>query len=989
MYCEFTTDAMFSQRFKRVASALVLFFFSFTFYSPAVQAAFSEFERKNQVPRNTLEYINPLGQTLESMHEQVARISETLNGLDQENSDSREQVERQLERLEAMRDTFSERDLMVREQLSSEAAAIDRAQLSDQVRQRHDDFEQNYLEHVEAINATLDHLESWSLEDHADYAVLANHLKELKGLVGDKVRDPQQSYSNDLDFVSPPPRPLYTNQSQINGLLDVSGTPSWSMTAYLETDAATAAGDQVQQLLSNTGVDPLTIYQSIKDSIRFIPSYGVMQGAEYTLESQQGNAFDIASALISAYREAGIPARYRYGTVALPADAIQNWVGGVTNLNAATNILSQGGIPQQQLSYGGAAEEVEIEHVWVEAWINGQWIALDPSFKQHTFDEGMDIETAVPLDAQGFLSDLQASATVNEAEGWVQGLDAGMVQSRMDDYQTEVEAYIDSQDSNATLGDVLGTQQIVPDETAYIEDVTLPYERVEASAVVPNLPESLYYRFKLQVGSTTGGSFGMPVQWAGVAAELDKLTPELVGKSIAISFRPATEADQQTLASYLPENPESVEDLPNQLPANTIRMIGELTVDGEVIDSTPTVTLGQALMVRLGYDSPQHGWRFSENNLVAGKYQAVGIDMQGISPEQLETLQQKLEQVKDQLDAEDYQGLTKHDLVGGILQAGIQGYLAETYAMDKLAAHAADIVYHRSPSYGTFSTQMNVSYLFGMPRNVFFSGVVMDVDQVSSNTESVDNCYEDWVAFNRSSGMRSSAYEHLIPERLFSTEEEPAEGVSTAKALALAMAEGQKIYTLTEDNAASLSLITIDSEARSEIQTALQRGFEVTVHEQPINVNGWEGSGYSIIDPEHGVGAYKISGGISGGEVSDIISAIAAALLGWVSGSLDHLNNIKPIFSETLKYWKKVHGYAKGAGALGLIAGLIGALTGDAQGWNLVGQLSSVVFGFAATAILVSSIALAVGPVLGAVFGAVVAGLISYLMASFSRRFFG
>jgi hypothetical protein len=164
---------------------------------------------------------------------------------------------------------------------------------------------------------------------------------------------------------------------------------------------------------------------------------------------------------------------------------------------------------------------------------------------------------------------------------------------------------------------------------------------------------------------------------------------------------------------------------------------------------------------------------------------------------------------------------------------------------------------------------MNVSYFFGSPRNVLFSGVVMDVDRMSANTESVDNCYEDWVAFNRASGMRSSAYEHLIPERLFSTEEQPAEGVSTAKALTLAMAQGQRIYTLTSENASRLNLITIDSAARSEIQSALQRGFEVTVHAQPINVNGWEGSGYSIIDPERGVGAYKISGGASGGFLSD------------------------------------------------------------------------------------------------------------------------
>jgi hypothetical protein len=136
--------------------------------------------------------------------------------------------------------------------------------------------------------------------------------------------------------------------------------------------------------------------------------------------------------------------------------------------------------------------------------------------------------------------------------------------------------------------------------------------------------------------------------------------------------------------------------------------------------------------------------------------------------------------------------------------------------------------------------------------------------------------------------MRSSAYEHLIPERLFSTEEEPAEGVSTAKALALAMAQGQRIYTLTQDNAYNLSQITIDSEARSEIQSALQRGYEVTVHETPLNVNGWEGSGYSIIDPENGIGAYKISGGASGGALLDGISILLTTLATFYS-ALDAL----------------------------------------------------------------------------------------------------
>lgn len=100
--------------------------------------------------------------------------------------------------------------------------------------------------------------------------------------------------------------------------------------------------------------------------------------------------------------------------------------------------------------------------------------------------------------------------------------------------------------------------------------------------------------------------------------------------------------------------------------------------------------------------------------------------------------------------------------------------------------------------------------------------------------------------------MRNSAYEHQIPEQLFSTDTEQAEGVSTAKALALAMAQGQRIYTLTAENASELNNITNDDGSRTEIQLALSKGLEVTVHQAPITVNGWQGSGYDIFI---GVGA--------------------------------------------------------------------------------------------------------------------------------------
>jgi len=297
------------------------------------------------------------------------------------------------------------------------------------------------------------------------------------------------------------------------------------------------------------------------------------------------------------------------------------------------------------------------------------------------------------------------------------------------------------------------------------------------------------------------------------------------------------------------------------------------------MSDSPEVTLGAALKTRIGFIAPQRAFKYTENNLVSGQYRAIGIDMQGISPKQLEDLQANLQNTQTQLEANNTDSLTKHDVVGIILQAGVQGYMAMTYATDRIAAQSAGVAYHRQPSYGSFGTEMEASYLMsGEPNQVTFTGVVMDIDRLASNVEEKQNCYEGWVAFNRSSGMRNSAYEHQIPEQLFSTETEQVEGVSTAKALAIAMAEGQRIYTFTSDNAEQLANITIDEGSRSEIQSALSLGLEVTVHQSPISVNGWTGSGYTILDAEFGVGAYKISGGGSGGIL--LVAAATLAIIG-------------------------------------------------------------------------------------------------------------
>ena len=128
----------------------------------------------------------------------------------------------------------------------------------------------------------------------------------------------------------------------------------------------------IQKLAADLGKNPHKIYQWVHDNIYWQPTQGSVQGAQDTLDKKAGNAMDTASLLIALLRSAGIPARYVYGSVEVPADQMMNWVGGAKTIDAAQQVLGQGGIPNVALVSGGKISAVRIEHVWVETLIQYQ-----------------------------------------------------------------------------------------------------------------------------------------------------------------------------------------------------------------------------------------------------------------------------------------------------------------------------------------------------------------------------------------------------------------------------------------------------------------------------------------------------------------------------------------------------------------------------------------------------------------------------------------
>jgi hypothetical protein len=658
------------------------------------------------------------------------------------------------------------------------------------------------------------------------------------------------------------------------------GDPNLAPTTEVVIDAS------IQAKAAELNHNPVAIYNWVRNNVEWIPTYGAIQTADMTLATQRGNAFDIASLLIALLRASNIPARYAYGVIEVPADKAQNWVGGVYTPGAAQEVLGQGGIPNAGLTAGGKVVSIRMEHVWVEAFVDfvpsraakhvagDSWVPLDASYKQYDYTTGYDLATQVPFDAQALLTDLQASATVNEAEGWVQNIDQALIEQRFEQYRTQVEAYINNQDADATVGEVLGTRNTIVFEPMQLA-AGLPY-RVEATtARYAAIPNALRHQYTVSLAERTALAQASGETVFSVTMPLSRAA----NHAVALSFVPATAQDEELLMSFMAEGDPDEGDprIPTELPGYLINVRAQLTLDDVVVAEGGEFSLGSELEVIHNLHDPCCASRPVRSVVIAGEYHAFGIDSAQISPMLLARIARGLEVARAELDAiQDLMdanrdvvygaGLTKHTLLGGILQTAILSYFSINDVLDKFEAKTSGVVAQRLPSLGSFYLRYSVENIFGVPASVHRSGLTMDIDRLFVLAISKDGDHENSKAFLRSSGPRKSAYEHIIPERILSDTLSNPSSVSTVRAIDVAAKSGQRIYAISEQNVDVISDLGISADSKSEIRHEVLLGREVVTHGESLDYIGWRGDAYVVLSAESGAGSYRISGGSNGSE---------------------------------------------------------------------------------------------------------------------------
>jgi hypothetical protein len=550
--------------------------------------------------------------------------------------------------------------------------------------------------------------------------------------------------------------------------------------------------------------------------------------------------------------------------------------------------------------------------------------------------------------AQSFLD----SGTVNEQEGWVQGFDPTVLQNAQLDAQQKLQDYITNNMTDPKVGDVIGGRRTIVQEYPVLPS-GLPNRVVVTGKRYAELPNALRNTMTFAFGKDYLGYLEDPVSFPWATVNNARIT---------LSFKPATADDEAALLALLPEGDiTDLSQLPSSIPSYLISVIPQLKVNGEVVKSGNAMRLGDELDLIYQVKTPLEAMAPYTYKVIAGSYLALASIGEGVGSQKLKDLQNRLNDTKSKLESQDQAqiaSLTREDILGDMFHAGVLGYFAEYSAMSHIMALQQRVGHNLAIGYGSYGYEPKVNYFFGIPRAIEPGGVVMNVrlgDYVA--TQGNDN--DKRIQFREQIGMLSSSLESAIPEQMFVTPDNPGEAISAVKALAKANQQGQKIYHITQQNMATvLPNIHHDPLVMDEIKAALAVGKEVTTHSDDVSVPGWTGAGYIIMDPDTGIGAYKIGGGENGAymivagvavtaiAISIIMFAIGGAPLG-VFAAIGLANIIGALFTagislvlagmallnhnyeacgEYLSVTWAALGYLAGAGIPGL-NGLFGAIT--------------------------------------------------------------
>ncbi len=848
------------RKHSRIIAAIALGFFTWTSggvfsIAHAAQTAVKKEKAREQHKKKS-----------EAPEERFAKIAEELETTI---DDSKADINTKKKRIKASKTEIDALDPDIRKQFDETEKKLKDAGLPAEILERHHKFVKHYDDNLAELKGNIERIEKakTKVEAEVEFENIHKHLKRVKAPSRHQKLDPnnlphrqpkmkkreprmkKEEFERDIKknkhAWKKEKRIMVASTGSLFGLLNSSVVNAINPTADdLAETIEVQLTPEIKAKALELGNNPVRIYEWVRNNIEFVPTWGSIQGAQMTMLTKQGNAFDTASLLIALLRAAGIHARYATGTIEVPIEKVMNWAGGFTDPKAALDFIASGGVPVIGVKSGGTLISARMEHVWVRAWIDmvpslgaihkqgDTWVPLDSSFKKYTYADGVDFKTVVPFDGQSFNDQLKAASTINEQESYVTNVNSALVGTALSDYNSRLQNYVSQNLPNATAADVLGKKEILKKEQAILP-ASLPYKVVVAGTETAEISSIL--RHKIDIQLVDANSFDTAFTYS---ASL----PQLTGKRITVSYEPATPADKAIIDSYAAQYATSI-------PAYLIQLKPVLRIDNTIIATGPTAGMGAAQNLSISMTSPRNT-EIVTHKLVAGDYTAIGLNPSKIG----------LELFQNRVNKNDFS-----EPVGEMLHQTALSYWAEADAFNDVIAKTLRVRNLRHTSELAATAKISVFSVFGIPTAATYKSRNLDVklDNQSVMGMSVDKTKES--AYMQQSGTNSSFLEGAIFDQLFG--KNIGDSISAVSAMKLANDQGIPIYRVDANNVSTvLPKLQVANEIKTEVTNAVNAGLVVQIPKNNITQLGWTGVGYIISNPVDGTGAYRISGGLNGGD---------------------------------------------------------------------------------------------------------------------------
>ena len=631
-----------------------------------------------------------------------------------------------------------------------------------------------------------------------------------------------------------------------------SGLPPNARSAPGAADLA-ASSDAPQTpdiiaLAASLNNNPVAILKWVQANIDFMPTAGSIQGAAGTLTSRRGNATDTANLLVALLRAAQIPARYATGTIEVPVASMLSWLRGPANVNAAIDLLNQGGLIATISLQAGQPSAIRLPHVWVEAWVSAypargaknqagdSWVPMDAAFKPYLLTPGKDPQTLAQLNggnASALASRISAGVTSDPVLGRIDAINAtGLQQEIISTANTLSAANAALQIPAITVADLYGSAAARP-KLLPIVALTLPYTLISQDTLLPALADADRYQLSLNfylsaLDQLTNTS----------ALTLNQSMPDLVGKTLALRYIPNSVADAAELARQLGATPTSLAGLPTRISGFNINMKAEVWLDAVKLGEFGPMKMGQPYFASVALDRAQDVAGTANRINISGRTGEVrvfGWDLVGNASASLAARTNQLNALAS--------ASSETEAVNAVASA-LDAWFASNDVYGQWSASVSSDILHRHATLGSAHTWLDVELNLGIAVATQLNGLA--IGESPSHWLVAEQSGGDAKRLRWQLGQFHSSLSHVVAEQWTS-----GLGVSAVKVLATSLANQHPLWSISSANKSALTGLQLDPNLNQRLSDLIDAGQRVLVNATdsaangvaPIAGSGWSGRG--------------------------------------------------------------------------------------------------------------------------------------------------